>query len=118
MKKIILFNALLVSFNLFAQSADYVCEFRQYRLDLELRQDRSTHLWVSDYHGVIFQSYAGFVEKRGTNSHYFFYPAYSDQAELTFKTQDTIDFPKHLTGKINTRLRGFLVRDSFNCTKR
>jgi hypothetical protein len=118
MKKIILLSIFIITSNLYAQSADYSCELRQYRLDLNLRQDRSTHLWVRDYHGVIFQSFAGFVEKKGTNSHYHFYPAHSDPAVLILRTQDTIDLPNKLTGTINTKLRGFLIRDTFNCVRR
>lgn len=114
--KLILAFSLLCSTAAFAYT-DYRCDVRQYTVDLTLTEDTSTHMWLREYHDVLAQAYAGWVEKKDGKSTYHFYPGNADTAKITFKTQDVIDLPETLTGRIETTARGFLLWDRLNCKK-
>jgi len=120
MKKLILSLILTASFSSFAQSADYVCEVMNFRVELTLTADETTSMWLTDTmnHEVIMQGYANFVEKKGLNSTYHFHQSGTGDARLTFKTKDAVDFPQRMTGVIQTTVRPILMRDTLNCVKR
>lgn len=114
--KLIIALGLLFSTAAFAYT-DYRCSVRQYTVDLTLTQDRSTHMWLREYHEVLAQAYAGSIEKKDGKSIYHFYPGNAEPASITFKTQDVIDLPETLNGRIETVARGFLLWDRLTCRK-
>lgn len=119
MKKIVFLLTFFAS-HAFAQSADYVCNVRQYRVDLNLRQDRSTHFWLTDTmnYDVISHGFAGSVERRGERLNYFFYPGNASPVMMTFKFEDTVNFPAKILGRIETKVRGFLLWENMTCSRR
>jgi hypothetical protein len=118
MKNTFILFALLISSSVFSASADYSCDAREYRIRLNLTQDKSTHIWLQDGNEVIFQAYAKVVEKKGPYTGFYFYPGHSEEALIIFKTEDTINLPTKLYGKINTYVRGFPLRTQLVCRKR
>lgn len=120
MKITLIFALILLTSHAYSQSADYVCDVRNYRLEINLRADLSTDFWLTDTfnHDVIAMGYAGFIEKKGGKSIYHFYPGNAYPVALTFKTQDAIDFPDQIKGYIETRVRGFLLWENLTCNKR
>ena len=116
MKKFILGLCLLSSSAAFAYT-DYVCEVRQYQVELTLTQDTSTHMWLRERYEVLAHAYAGWVEKKDGKMIYHFYPGNAEPAQITFKAQDVIDLPEKLNGYIETKARGFLLWDRLNCRK-
>lgn len=115
-----LFLLSFFALNTFAQSADYTCDVRQYRVDLNLRQDRSTHFWLTDtiQYDVIAQGFAASIEKRGNLTDYFFYPGNASPVMMTFKSEDIVNLPLKLSASIETKVRGFLLRDGMSCSRR
>jgi predicted RecB family nuclease len=120
MKKIISLILLTLSFHAFSQSADYVCDVQNYRVEINLRTDTSTHMWLTDRSDqrTIAQAYAGSIETDHAYSIYHFYPGNADEAKLTFRTQDAVNFPGRIYGYIETKARGFLLNDYLTCSKR
>jgi hypothetical protein len=110
---------LLVSFSSFvsARSADYSCEVRRYEVDITITGDTSTSMWFRDYSRVLAMGYAGSVEKSGIKTIYHFYPQLGP-IDMTFKTQDMLDFPEKLTGRIHVNAPFFVVWDDMSCTRR
>lgn len=119
MKKIVLFICFVFSFNLFSQSMDYRCNVRNYTIDLNLRNDTSTHIWLYDnmYREVIAQAYAGAVQREGSNNVYLFYPGNAAPIKLVLKTKVATSFPDRFAAYIETRARGFLLWENINCFK-
>jgi hypothetical protein len=119
MPKFALIILMLISFNSFAYDADYSCDLGQYRLDVTLTADKSTSMWLTDLNNrsVIAQGYAKVIEKVGDKSNYFFYPGIAEPVKLTFKTQDAIDFPDMIRGRIETKAGGFLLWEKMDCYK-
>lgn len=120
MKKLILSLLLATSSNTFAQSADYVCEVMNFRVELTLTAGETTSMWLTDTmnYEVIMQGSANFVEKKGSNSVYHFHQSGTGDATLTFKTQTAVDFPDRMTGVISTTVKPILMRDNLSCVKR
>ncbi len=120
MKNTLIFALFFVSLNAFSQSAAYVCDVRNYRLEINLRADISTDMWLIDTFNrdVIAMGFAGSIEKKGDKSIYNFYPGNGYPVKLTFKTQDAIDFPPRISGHIDTRARGFLLWENLSCRRR
>ena len=119
MKKLIFVFALL-STGVFAQSADYICHVRNYRLDLHLRQDRSTHFWLTDTmnHYTVSHGYPGSIERAGDKVKYLFYPGNASPVMMMFNYQDTIDLPAKLPMYIETKAGGFLLWEKMVCSRR
>ena len=120
MKKLLLACLLSISFNSFAQSADYVCEVMNFRVELTLTADEATSMWLTDTlnYEVILQGHATFVEKKGANSTYHFHQSGTGDVRLTFRTQHAVDFPERMTGVIQTTVRPILMRETLSCVKR
>ena len=114
-----LLMALLFSFSSFAmaRSADYSCEVRQYDVDITLTGDTSTSMWFRDYSEVLAMGYAGSVEKSGVKTIYHFYPQLGP-IDMSFKTQDMLDFPEKITGRIHVNAPFFVLWDDMNCSRR
>ena len=96
---------------------DYTCRVRQYQVDMTQTQDTSTSMRFMDRHETLALSYAGCVEKSGSDSIYHFYPGQFGTIDITFKTQDTIDLPEKLTGTIYVKGNFFVLWDKLECTK-
>ena len=96
---------------------DYSCRVRQYQVDMTLTQDTSTSIRMMDRHDTLALAYAGWVEKSGADSIYHFYPGQIGTIDLTFKTQDTIDLPKKLTGTIYVNGSFFVLWDKLECNR-
>jgi hypothetical protein len=115
----ILLTTLLLSFSSFAvaRSADYSCEVRQYDVDITITGDTSTSMWFRDYSEVLAMGYAGSLEKSGVKTIYHFYPQLGP-IDMTFNTQDMIDFPEKLTGSIHVNAPFFVLWDEMSCKRR
>lgn len=110
---------LLFAGSAWAQSTDYICQVRQYQLDIDMTGDRSTHVWIHDRynHEMIFHGYAGSIEQGNRVSTFFFY-GNQEPVKLSFLNKDIQERPKQLKGHIDTILGGFLVVDYFNCKEK
>lgn len=99
-----------------ARSADYRCDVRSYDVYVTLTQDRSTRLLLKENYHVLANAYAGSVEKKSSNTVYYFYPQLGP-IELTFKTQDTVDLPEKLFGRIFVNAPNLFFNDKLNCVR-
>jgi hypothetical protein len=120
MKKFMLASLMLMSLNGFAQSADYSCDIRRYRLEVTLTDSISTSMWLTDTntHTTISQGYAKSISRTADKTIFSFYPGQADPMKLSFKTQDIIDFPDTIKGSIDTMAGGFILREKMDCYKR
>lgn len=116
MKTITFLIIFLASTFTWANSADYRCEVRSYDVYLTLTQDRSTSMVMKENYRVLANSYAGSIEKKSPNTIFYFYPQLGP-IELTFKTQDTIDLPERLSGRIYVDAPFLFFRDRLNCIR-
>ena len=116
MKTITLLVLLLASTVSWARSADYRCEVRSYDVYLTLTQDRSTSIVMAENYRVLANTYAGSIEKKSSNTIFYFYPQFGP-IELTFKTQDTVDLPGRLSGRIFVNAPFLFFRDELNCIR-
>lgn len=118
MKKLILFCLVLGSLSAMARPwEDYVCSARQYTVEITVTQDTSTHFWLMDGFETLAHGYAKSLERKGEKTTYYFYPGQAEPAKITFKTQDVIDQPETIEGRIETTARGFLLWDRLTCKK-
>lgn len=120
MKKCMLTSLMLMSLNGFAQSADYSCDIRRYKLDVTLTDSTSTSMWLTDTNNytTIAHGYAKSISRSGDKTIFSFYPGQADPLKLSFKTQDIIDFPNMIKGSIDTMAGGFILREKMDCYKR
>lgn len=120
MKKFILTALMLMSLNGFAQTADYSCDIRRYRLDVTLTDSTSTSMWLTDTYNysTIAQGYAKSISRSGDKTVFSFYPGQADPMKLAFKTQDITDLPDMIKGSIDTMAGGFILREKMDCYKR
>lgn len=116
MKTITLLVLFLASTLTWARSADYRCEVRSYDVYLTLTQDRSTSVVMKENYRVMANAYAGSIEKKASNTIFYFYPQLGP-IELTFKTQDTIDLPERLSGRIFVNAPFLFFSDRLNCIR-
>lgn len=120
MKKLLLASLMLLSMNGFAQTADYSCDIRRYRLDVTLTDSTSTSMWLTDTfnYTTIAQGYAGSISRSAGTTTFSFYPGQASPMKLAFKSQDIIDFPSVIKGSIDTMAGGFILRERMDCYKR
>lgn len=116
MKKITILALFLASTLTWARSADYQCEVRSYDVYLTLTQDRSTSIVMKENYRVLANAYAGSIEKNSPNTIFHFYPQLGP-IDLTFKTQDTIDLPERLSGRIYVKAPFLFFRDRLDCIR-
>jgi hypothetical protein len=119
MQKFALIALMFMSLNGFAQDADYSCDLSSYRLNVNLTADKSTSMELIDLNNrrLVAQGYAKAIQKTGDKSHYFFYPGNAEPMKLTFKTQDALDFPETIHGRIETKVNGILLWEKMECFK-
>ena len=117
MKAIILLTALF-TFNSFA-SSNYQCSFRNYILDLDMTNDRSTGLFIKERYRyeTLYVGYAGSIQRNANTSDFYFY-GQSGEHILTFKNSDLKNEPAQMKGRIEATLEGFYIVDTFTCYKR
>lgn len=118
MRNLILVVGLLLSFSSFG--ADYVCDVRNYRVEIVLTPDTSTSYFLTDRNNyqTISHGFAASITKKDGVSTYFFYPGNADNVKLSFRTEDVENSPAKMKGYIETKARGFLLWDYMNCSKR
>lgn len=116
MKNITTLYLFLASTLSIAQTADYRCEVRNYDVYLTLTQDRSTSLVMKENFHVLVTAYAGSIEKKSANTIYHFYPQLGP-VDITFKTQDTVDLPSQLSGRIFVNAPYLFFSDKLNCKR-
>jgi len=109
---------LFVPFQVYA-SADYHCQVRSYDLDIDMTNDKSTHVWITnryDYN-VLYQGYVGSIERGNKVTSFTFY-GNSEPTILSFPNTELESEPQKLTGHIDAMLEGFLIVDYFACSKK
>ena len=116
MKKYLIILLVLISFQAFTITEDYRCSVRQYTVYITITQDTSTSMWLSEYHNVLAMGYAKSIERKDGKTIYHFYPQLGP-TDYTFKTQDTIDLPKKLSGWIHVNAPFFVLWDKLECTR-
>jgi hypothetical protein len=114
--KIIMIIMLLMNFA-FA-SSDYTCQVRNYILDLDMTNDRSTGLFIIERwrYETLYVGYVGFIKRNSKTSDFHFY-GNNGETILTFKNSDLESEPDRMQGRIETELEGFYIVDKFNCIK-
>ena len=117
MKMILFAGLMFLSLNGFAQSADYTCDIRRYRLEVSLTDSISTSMWLTDTdnHHTVAQGYAKTISRKDGKTIFSFYPGQADPMKLTFKSQDVIDLPSEIQGSIDTMAGGFILREKITC---
>jgi len=100
-------------------SSDYKCNFRNYTLDLQMTNDRSTGLFIIERYRyeTLYNGYVGSIERRTNKTDFIFYGR-SGEIILTFNTPDLLNEPARMRGRIEADLEGFYIVDNFICTKR
>lgn len=116
--KFIAFILFFLSFNTFA-SAQYKCSFRNYTLDLDMTNDRSTGLFIIEKYRyeTLYSGYVGSIQRKSKTSDFHFYGS-SGEHILTFRNSDLKEEPSSLEGRIEATLEGFYIVDRFECKKR
>lgn len=116
--KVLVLLTILFAFNSFA-SSDYHCEFRNYILDLDMTNDRSTGLFIKERwrYETLYVGYVGFIKRNSKTSDFHFY-GNSGEHILTFKNSDLESEPNKMYGRIEAELEGFYIVDKFTCTKK
>lgn len=116
--KILLLLLTIVSFNIFAAS-DYDCQFRGYRLDLDMTNDYSTGIFIIDRfnYDTLYVGYVGFIERKSKTTDFTFYGNYGEHI-LSFNNTDLASEPERMKGWYEGDLRGFYIVDKFECVKR
>lgn len=106
-----------ISINLFA-SSDYICSFRNYRLDLDMTNDESTGLFITErfHYNTLYVGYVGFINRKAQTTDFHFYG--NDEYILTFKNNDLSNEPEQIKGRFEGTLEGFYMVDRFSCKKR
>ena len=120
MKKLLLGCLTLLSLNVFADSADYRCDIRRYRLEVTLTDSTSTSMWLTDTDNrtTVAHGYAKSMARKGDKTIFSFFPGNADPMKLTFKSQDVLDLPEEIQGNIDTMAGGFILREKMDCYKR
>lgn len=120
MKNIFIIALLALSFNSFAQSKDYACDVRQYRVELILTPDTSTSFFLMDMHNyqTLANGFAANITREKGLVTYHFYPGNAHPMKLTFREDDVNNMPDKMRGYIETKARGYLLWDYVNCRKR
>lgn len=120
MKNILTLILFAISLNAFSQSADYVCDVRNYRVEVTLTPDTSTSFFFIDRNNTetIAHGYAASLRKQSVVTSYSFYPANADKVVLSFRNDDLASYPSQMRGYIETKARGFLLNDYLNCSRR
>lgn len=115
--KILLVLGILLSFN--ALSADYKCSFRNYTLDLDMTNDRSTGLFIIERnrYETLYVGYAGHIQRNSKTSDFYFYGNNGENI-LTFNNTDLANSPTKMYGRYEGTLEGFYLVDRFTCTKK
>ena len=116
MKMIFLVISLFIS-SAFA-SSDYTCKFRNYILDLDMTNDRSTGLFIIERwrYETLYVGYVGHINRKQKTSDFHFYGRGGEYI-LTFNNKDLNTEPNIMYGRIEAELEGFYIVDRFKCTK-
>ena len=116
MKTIILI-AFILSNMAFAK--DYICETNGYRIELDLHDDRSTHIWERDAYryNLITQAYAGSIDRGQIASSFYFY-GQTEPTVLSFKNEDIKNKPNKIKGHIEAMFEGFYFTRYMTCIAR
>lgn len=114
MKKLIMILTLIVSTNLFAK--EYTCYKSNFKLVIDLYQDRSTHLWLYDRynHHLYQQSYAGSIDRGNKVTSFYFYGR-NEPVIISFMNTDILNQEANIRGHIDTMIDGFIVKGYFDC---
>ena len=117
MKKIILPIIAFLSFSLSAR--EYNCDVRNYRLQIDLEGDRSTHVWIKNLntYSVLYQGYAGSIERGNRVTSFFFYGR-NEPSIISFKNSDVKNQKDKIKGHIEATLEGLYFRDYMDCRAR
>lgn len=99
-------------------SADYTCQFRNYILDLDMTNDRSTGLFIIERwrYETLYVGYVGWINRESKTSDFHFY-GNSGEHILTFRNSDLESEPATMKGRIETELQGYYMVDTFTCKK-
>tara|TARA_B100001971_G_scaffold84647_1_gene78123 strand:- start:230388 stop:230738 length:351 start_codon:yes stop_codon:yes gene_type:complete len=110
---------LLSLFTVTSYAADYTCKFRNYTLDLDMTNDRSTGLFIIERYRyeTLYVGYVGHIERKANTSDFYFYGNNGENI-LSFKNSDLKNEPSRMSGRYEGTLEGFYLVDKFNCTKR
>lgn len=115
--KIIILLTTLIALNSFA--ADYSCQFRNYTLELDMTNDRSTGLFIIERnrYETLYVGYAGFIKRNRNTSDFYFYGNNGENI-LSFNNSDLESEPRKMYGRYEGTLQGIYLVDRFSCTKR
>lgn len=115
--KILLIIVTLLSINAFAD--DYTCTFRNYTLDLDMTNDRSTGLFIIERYRyeTLYVGYVGHIQRNRKTSDFYFYGRNGENI-LTFNNSDLQNEPQRMHGRYEGTLEGFYLVDNFTCTKK
>jgi len=114
MKKLFVLLALLLSFQAFSASADYRCGVRSYKVDLTV-DGSSTAIWFYEGYDLLALGYVKWIESKGNDKVFHFYPGNSEPLKLIFKAVDIEKLPLKMTGWIDAMPRGFILWDKLSC---
>lgn len=114
----LMLGLLLFTSSVFA-GTDYRCSVRNYNIDLELSNDRSTNIFITDRwrHETLHVGYAGSIERGNRVTSFYFY-GQSEPTILSFLNKEIQDKPETLRAHIEAQLEGFYFTDYFTCTKK
>lgn len=114
----LLFILLVLTSSAFA-GTDYHCQVRNYIIDLELSNDRSTGVFITNRwnHDTLHVGYAGSIERGKRVTSFYFYGR-GEPTILSFLNEEIKKKPNKLKAHIEAGLEGFYFTDYFTCTKK